>query len=418
MDFKERLYIRHRKIKAGCQSMLFLLCRVMPIDNKLVSVCAFEGKKGFSCNPRYIVEELHKRDSNYKFVWFVNDMSVEVPDYIKKVKNNFWNRAFWLTKSKIWIDNYRKPYGVIKRKKQLYINTWHGNLGFKATGLMRGKAFSPMAYLVSKNDSDMVDFIPADSALTEEVYRKCLLFDGPFLRVGSARCDVLYSGKEDARKQLRDKYSLSEEDRILMYAPTFREASQNGKRSVFEQDNSLDFKSIINAFEDHFGGSWYLCLKLHPQVANTSIDSDEYEYGKIIINESLADDMCEIMAGVDAYISDYSGAAFDAAVAGIPVFIYADDILEYETKRGGLMWDMSSSDKYVSINREIFKDYDCRLPFTVSKSNDELVENIMKFDSDEYESVTKSFFVNIDEKFDGRASIRVVDEIIRRINDN
>ncbi len=50
---------------------------------------------------------------------FVNDMQKEFPDYIKKVPNTLWSRAYWLSTSKIWIDNYRKPYGTIKKKETI-----------------------------------------------------------------------------------------------------------------------------------------------------------------------------------------------------------------------------------------------------------------------------------------------------------
>lgn len=35
--------------------------------------------------------------------------------------------------------------------------------------------------------------------------------------------------------------------------------------------------------------------------------------------------MYEILAGMGAYISDYSSACFEAGYAHIPVFLYADD---------------------------------------------------------------------------------------------
>ena len=50
--------------------------------------------------------------------------------------------------------------------------------------------------------------------------------------------------------------------------------------------------------------------------------------------------MYEILAGCDAFMTDYSSAAFDAAVMKIPVFLYADDYGEYEAERGRLLWDL------------------------------------------------------------------------------
>lgn len=155
---KETNYIRRRKIKAFRESLLYYIFRIFPIKKNRITVTTYEGKGGFCCNPKYIVKELHKRDTELEFIWLVNDPeSKEFPDYIRKEKNDIWHRAYYLTTSKVWIDNYRKPLGTKKRKGQFYVNTWHGNLGFKRIGLWRGKAFSKIAYLVSKNDSDMID---------------------------------------------------------------------------------------------------------------------------------------------------------------------------------------------------------------------------------------------------------------------
>ena len=178
--FKESAYIAWRRLRAFCNSLCFYLCRVFPVQEKLISVCTFEGKGGFGCNPKYIVQKLHRRDPSLKFVWFVNDMAKDFPPYIRKVPNTAWSRAWWLSRSKVWIDNYRKPYGTRKRKGQLYVNTWHGTIGFKATGLWRGEGFSRMALLVSRSDSRMVDDFVIDSDWCESISEKALVYNGGY----------------------------------------------------------------------------------------------------------------------------------------------------------------------------------------------------------------------------------------------
>ena len=139
---RENLYIVWRKLKAAGNKLCFVACRIFPIRNNRISICTFEGKGGFGCNPKYIAEELHQRNPNYEFIWFVNDLSKEFPPYIKKVPNTLWSRAFWLSTSRIWIDNYRKPYSTCKSRKQYYVDTWHGTNGFKSIGLWRSRKFS------------------------------------------------------------------------------------------------------------------------------------------------------------------------------------------------------------------------------------------------------------------------------------
>ncbi len=409
---KEDLYIIKRKIKAFGNKICFYVCRIFPIENKLVSVCTFEGRGGFGCNPKYIVKALHEKSPDYKFVWFVNDMKKEFPEYIKKVPNTIWSRAYWMSKSGVWIDNYRKPYGTVKRKKQLYINTWHATQGFKSIGLWRGEAFSKMAYLVSKNDSDMVDYFVTDSKWCDEVNPKGMVYDGEFLKVGAPRCDVLYGDRAKERLAFRRNNNIPYDAKIAMFAPTFREGAKDGKRAVYSEIWNLDFDRLLNNLGKRFGGEWYLCIRVHPQLANSYGKCLDEKLGDKVIDASRADDMYEILAAMDAYITDYSSAAMDASLTHMPVFIYADDIEQYIKDRGGLLWNLSEdTSKAVLNNKRMTPNLDLILPFSIAKNNDELEKNILEFDTDEYLKKMNDYEKGVDLIFDGKASERVVEKI-------
>ncbi len=96
----ETMYIIWRKTKAMGNRLCFIICSLLPIEKNRIAVCTFEGKGGFGCNPKYIVQELHRRNPNYEFIWFVNDMKKEFPPYIKKVPNTLMSRAYWLSTAK------------------------------------------------------------------------------------------------------------------------------------------------------------------------------------------------------------------------------------------------------------------------------------------------------------------------------
>lgn len=408
----EKRYIRYRKVKAFGNKICFYMCRIFPVNQNLISVCTFEGKGGFGCNPKYIVQELHRRNPDYKFVWLVNDMRKDFPDYIKKVSNTLWSRAYWLSISRVWIDNYRKPYGTCKRRNQYYINTWHGTIGFKTTGLWRGKAFSPLAYLVSKNDSDMIDAITVDSEWCLEMFPKGLLYKGSFWKSGASRCDILYGDKGAFRCAIRKKHGIDADAKIVMYAPTFREKNVNGVRGVYSEKMSLDFERLLFSLQKRFGGVWYLCLRLHPQLSGRVVEYKEGKLGPRVFDETDADDMYEILAGMDVLVTDYSCVAMDAGFGEIPVFIYADDIEDYIEDRGSLLWNMSSdSRKAVTNNKKITPGINAVLPYLIAQNNDELEENILSFDPNKYLQNIKSFEREVEILFDGRASSRIADRI-------
>ena len=409
---KEQLYITYRKLKAFCNSLCFYLCRVFPVDKKLVSVCTFEGKGGFGCNPKYIVQKLHERNPDVKFVWFVNDMSKEFPDYIRKVPNTLWSRAYWLSRSKIWIDNYRKPYGTVKRRGQYYLNVNHYTIGIKCTGLLRGAGFSKMAYLVSKNDSDMVDDFVIDSDWCEQISPKALVYDGTYLITGAPRCDVLFGDRTTQKKAFRQKHNLPLDAKILMYAPTFREGAQNGKRFVFSEVWTIDFERLLRQMEEKFGGVWYLCVRVHPQLAPTFKEYKNPTIQDRLVDESQADDFYEILAGMDAYITDYSSACFEAGFAKIPVFLYADDVKKYTHDRGQLMWNLATDDRlHIKNNRAMTPSFNVELPFPLAENNDELIQDIQSFDADLYNEKLDAFYDKLGLVFNGDASEKLAEVV-------
>lgn len=404
---QEIKYINMRKRKAFRERLCFYLCRVFPIDNNLIDVCTFEGKGGFGCNPKYLVSELHKQNPDLKFVWHVNKESwgKKFPDYVKKVSNNLWSRAFWLSRSKVWIDNYRKPFGTVKRNGQYYINTNHYTVGIKCTGLWRGDGFSEMAYLVSKNDSDMVDKLVIDSDWCEEVSPKGFVYEGAYLKTGAPRCDILFGTRAESKRVFRERHNLPLDAKVVMYAPTFREGAVDGKRSVYLQKWSLDFKRLLINLEKKFGGEWYLCLRVHPQLAPTFEEYKDESLENRVIDESQADDMYEILAGMDAYITDYSSACYEAGLAKMPVFLYADDIEKYTSDRGDLMWNIDISNlAHMYNNKKITPSFNTELPYPMSVDNDMLEKAISEFDRDVYENRIDEFNKELGVVFRGNAS--------------
>lgn len=396
----EKRYIKMRIRKAGFQSILFYINRIFPIKKRKIVFTCIEGTTGYSCNPKYIAEKLIEQnkkmefDKQYELVWLVNDINKCFPNDIKVYKNNLWNRAHQLSTAHFWIDNSRKQLECRKRKGQIYIQTWHAKIGFKPTCLDRGESFSKIAYLVSKHDSELVDEWLSNSEWYDKTLHNGSLYDGPTLRTGSPRCDVLINGKEGARKKVREKYGLPGNAKILMYAPTFRGGSQSTNRKVEIGNDFPDYKQMKGSFEKRFGGDWYIMLRLHPQIVARELKCDCSN--SYVLDVSKVDDMYEILAGCDAFMTDYSSAAFDAAVMRIPIFLYVPDYKLYVGERGNLLWDLK------------------KLPFYIAENDNELNEKIMIFNELEYQKSLETFFKETGMVEDGHASERVV----KWINDN
>lgn len=388
---REKRYIFLRRVKAFLQSLLFYLFRVLPIQKNKVVFCCIEGTTGYTCNPKYIAEELIARRGDYDLIWLVNDVSKSFPGKIRVVKNSLWNRALELSTARVWIDNSRKQLEVRKRKNQIYIQTWHAKLGFKPTCLDRGAAFSEIARLVSSHDSSMIDVVLSNSDWYDATLPTGMLYHGEVWRTGSPRCDILVKGREKARLAVREKYRLPQSAHILMHAPTFRGGSEGITRKVRMDQTGFDYSELLSALESRFGGKWHIFLRQHPQVVSRNLDRAPVD--ERVIDVSRVDDMYELLAGCDAFLTDYSSAAFDAAVTRMPVFLYAEDCDSFQNERGRLLWKMEE------------------LPFPFARSNHELQNKIRTFDNRKYGVKLDNLFAETGMVEDGHAAKRVVDRL-------
>lgn len=183
--------------------------------------------------------------------------------------------------------------------------------------------------------------------------------------------------------------------RFMMYAPTFRGGSQRTMREVETGGSFPDFGRLTDNLKKKFGGEWIILLRLHPQlVAGRQGRADAG--GKNAVDVSRVDDMYELLAGCDAFMTDYSSAAFDAAVMKIPVFLYCYDYREYEAERGRLLWDLE------------------KLPFPLALNEEELEDRILGFHEEEYRAGLQELFETVEILEDGKAAERVV-EFLGRI---
>ena len=398
-NLTEKAYIFKRTIQAFAHSLAYQACRIFPVDERKVVMWTFEGNGGYGCSPKYVAEGLlernRKTDTDYRIIWLVNDTHKEFPEEITKVKSTLWSRAYHLSTAGTWLSNTRTFYGTKKRKGQCYIQTWHATICIKPIGLYRGALFPEMARIVSAYDSGMIDYVLSGSKWCDHMYRKGLLYRGRIIKTGTPRCDVLLNQRKEKYAQIRKEYHIPDEARIMLYAPTFRGGSQNTKRTVSTDEVTIDFGRLTSVLEKRFGGTWYVLLRLHPQLAAKMEKLQTHQASGRLTDVSQRPDMNELIAASDAFLTDYSSAVFEANIIGIPSFIYADDLQEYIADRGDLFFDMY------------------KLPFPVAQNNDELMNCIEQFDEKAYYQKTKDFMRETGIFEDGRASKRVVDLIER-----
>ena len=395
---REELFnLNFRVILSHFMAIIYYVCRFFSIKKNRIVFSTHEGAGGYMCNPKYIAEELLFQKKDYELIWLTDDISRTFPKQVRVIKNSLVNRAIYLSTAKIWIDNSRKQLEVRKRKGQVYIQTWHAKIGFKPTGLDRGKSFSRIARIISEHDSQMIDYLLSNCDMFDRIAPTGLLYNGKIERTGSPRLDHLAKKEDIDVKGKKKAIGINEEEGVVIWLPTFRGGSQSSKRVISRGNvGALDIDRILEAFEQIDHRKWNMIIKLHPQLSLQGLRS-EIENDRVI-DVSKEDDLYEILMACDAVITDYSSVAFDAAVVGIPVFLFCYDHEEYEKERGNLIWNLDE------------------LPFPYAYNNDSLVNSIIEFSEDDYQDEVRKLLKRINMVEDGMASKRVVSLIDRICN--
>jgi CDP-glycerol glycerophosphotransferase len=349
-----------RKIKS---CVIFFVCRCMPLQNKVVAT-TFRGRK-YGDNTKYIVENLHKIAPEIEIVWLKDeDFDYEVPDYIRVVPYYSRYRRFYeYATAKVWINTHRIENDIRKRKGQMFIETWHGGLGIKKIeGDVPKVLDSKWEVLEISNTARLADLFISNSKHLTNIYRRAFNYQGKIWKCGYPKNDMLMSDCTVARKTIRKWYSISNEVKIMLYAPTFRDCFWDGQIDISVYD--IGFKEVCEALNKHWDGEWKLFIRWHPVMAN-AMSNCQNMYGDNVVFATDYPDMQELIMGSDAMISDYSSCIFDAALRKIPCLTFATDFDEYKKDRG-VYYEMEE------------------LPFPYAKNKEELSNNIKDFNYNRY----------------------------------
>lgn len=345
---------------------------------------------GYGDSPKYVCEELLKNRNDLDLVWVVKPgVYSNVPEGVRTVE--IYTEEFYreLYTAHIWISNVRKYQSVLKRNGQFYIQTWHGFAlkRIEADAEIISNGISAPYFDAGKKDSKMIDVIISNAQAMTQIYKTGFWYDGDVKEYGTPRNDVLFRDNTALKNVLKAKYGIQQEDKIVMYAPTFRSSYKINPLDV-------DISLMLESLERKTKCNWVCALRLHPNIANKKND---FSYGEKIISVTDYPDIMELLAVTDALVTDYSSIMFDFMITKKPVFLYAKDL-----------------DYYRNSDRGFYFDYE-KLPFPISLTNEKLAENIMAYSEKEYFSRLEQFMEENGFCDDGFASKRVAEIIYKEL---
>lgn len=371
-----------RQVKRCILKVMEAFFSKFPVESKVVFI-NFNGR-GFGCNPKYIALEMLCEKINTEIIWLTKDVNETFPNQIKKVRWGSLLFYYELATAKVIVTNVKNSLPFRKRSSQYLIQTWHGSNAFKYVEAESIDQLSPQYIEDSKKNSSITDLFISDSPKTSQWYRDSFWCTCEILESGMPRNDILQNGTLNDKKRILSTFNLSVDDKVVLYAPTFRD---NGNMDCY----NLNFQEVLSALKKKWPGNWYLLLRLHPNVHKSIKIAPEI--ADRIIDAGTYGDAQELIFASDCLITDYSSICNDFMMMDKPVFLFTSDYEEYAHQGRGL--------------KVTYDD----LPMPKNKTNLEVVKTIENFDEMEYKKAIKRYKDKYFGIADGKASERVVQRI-------
>jgi CDP-glycerol glycerophosphotransferase len=338
--------------------------RLRGVNPRKVVFSSFEGRQ-YSDNPRYISEKLHELCPDCEIVWLFHKScidSVQAPDYVKKRVRSGRTGLLEQATARFWVDNFRHKEAVwLDEGKQFYIQTWHGDRGFKRAGDDNEK----MPHEVRRIESHCAMMI-AGSEFGRNTYRTAFDFQGEVLMDGCPKNDILVRGDPDEAARIRLRLGVGPETKLLMYAPTYRD-----DRARLSQDAVLDLSRTLDHLEAATGARWRCLYRAH--YLNTALNVRQDDR---LMDVTAWPEMAELLLVTDMLITDYSSCGGDFALLRRPLFLYHADVEDYLRQSRSFYFDVEKSPFLVAHSQE---ELECLIDATGPEAARENCEALDRF---------------------------------------
>ena len=366
-----------------------LVTRQTTVKPNSIVLTTVQGE--YTCNPKYIAEEILRRKLPYDVTWVLRGSALgPFPTEFNLVRDASPDYYRAIAAAKVVVQNGHaiQKNDVKKNKGQHWIQTWHGSLGLKRLeGAGGDNRFYAKMQMLDNRDTD---YIISNSEFEDNVYRGSYWTKTPIKRLGHARTDILFDRSKETADYLRKKVlkRLDIEDRgqkFLLFAPT------HDDKNPYQAFGNLDLDKMQKVLSKKFGGDWEILIRTHN---NNKRKSSQWLAGLPIYchNASFYPDMQELQIVADIGLTDYSSWICDYIHTRKPSFLFGPNIKKYEKKRG-------------------FYHKFSNTPFSIATNNKELLENIKNFDNTLYNKKIDSFLEDCVSVDDGKSAARAVDLI-------
>ena len=295
------------------------LChRLYGVQGDKVFFTSYDGRL-YNDNPRAVSEALRAIAPGARQLFRLNAEGMRmpgIPDYVERVPRFTPRTLKEMATSRVIVTNAAMKIWAVKFPDQLYVQTWHGDRGFKKVQL---DADPNRRFF--RAECPRIDVAVSGSAFGSGVFRSAFAVQKEILECGCPRNDLLVRNPPDVARRTRVALGIDEGARVLMYAPTCRAGASGSVQGA-----GLSLARVRATLEAATGEKWVCITRGH--IDSRGIQSDAQ------MDVSAWPEPSELLLICDMLITDYSSIGGDFMLLNRPVIYYQPDIGDYNDERG------------------------------------------------------------------------------------
>lgn len=328
------------KIKIAVIRLIQMFLFFLPLKKNRIMFYA-NNRKGYVCNPAALMETIrHNNPDEYELIWVTRfPESCETREGVTVVKQRSLAYYIFFLRTKYMITNDMIDESLFKKSGQVFLSTWHGGGAYKKVGVSTLSENTNFAHNFSKWYGRLDYFVSSCHACTEMYAEAFGLKKQQFLETGTPRNDIFFHRHEEIGKRVRNFYGLSEQTKLLLFAPSFQMSAP--EKEHYDRNKLL---TVATQLQEKTGTSWVILYRTHYLC-----EEEKNAAQPRLLDGNAYYEMQDLLYVADVLVTDFSSCIWDFSLTGRPIILLENRLREYEAEDRGFFVPYESW-PYLKVN--------------------------------------------------------------------
>lgn len=293
-------------------------------DQDLILFVSYGGQK-YDDSPRVVYEYLlkHPVSTAHRYVWAFTDPE-KYPEVPNKIKIDTLKYYITALKAGYWITNSSASRGLnFKKAATKNIMFQHGMVAIKKIGA----DMEVKKGIHHKRFVEHFDAIFIEGKNETDILARAMRQDKKvFVSTGLPRNDNLLNVEVDKAREIKEKFNIPLDKKVILYAPTFRDQNLDSDKT-----NYLPIPFDLTMLEEKLGQEYVVLITAHYEVSKYL---SELPKSNFVYNAFRYPEINDLLIAADILVSDYSSVVFDYSILERPILCFGYDYDEFLKQRG------------------------------------------------------------------------------------